>query len=101
MRTILLLTISNIFMTFAWYGHLKFRSEALWKVIMVRWEIAFFEYCFQVLLPILCRATEDYSRDHHTVGFSRLFSAISRRQIQMELWRRVCFYRGGGIFYLS
>ena len=48
MRTILLLTISNIFMTFGWYGHLKFRSEALWKVIMVSWGIAFFEYCFQV-----------------------------------------------------
>jgi len=48
MRTILLLTISNIFMTVAWYGHLKFRGEALWKVIMVSWGIAFFEYCFQV-----------------------------------------------------
>lgn len=48
MRTILLLTISNIFMTFAWYGHLKFRSAALWKVIMISWGIAFFEYCFQV-----------------------------------------------------
>ena len=48
MRTILLLTISNIFMTFAWYGHLRFRSEALWKVIMASWGIAFFEYCFQV-----------------------------------------------------
>lgn len=48
MRTTLLLTISNIFMTFAWYGHLKFRSEALWKVIMASWGIAFFEYCFQV-----------------------------------------------------
>ena len=48
MRTILLLTISNIFMTIAWYGHLKFRSAALWKVIVVSWGIAFFEYCFQV-----------------------------------------------------
>lgn len=48
MRTILLLTISNIFMTIAWYGHLKYRSEALWKVIAVSWGIAFFEYCFQV-----------------------------------------------------
>jgi hypothetical protein len=48
MRTILLLTISNIFMTFAWYGHLRFRSEALWKVIVASWGIAFFEYCFQV-----------------------------------------------------
>jgi uncharacterized protein (DUF486 family) len=48
MRTILLLTISNIFMTFAWYGHLKYRTSALWKVILVSWGIAFFEYCFQV-----------------------------------------------------
>jgi len=48
MRTILLLTISNVFMTFAWYGHLKFRNVALWKVVLVSWGIAFFEYCFQV-----------------------------------------------------
>lgn len=45
---ILLLTISNIFMTFAWYGHLKFKSTALWVVILVSWGIAFLEYCFQV-----------------------------------------------------
>lgn len=48
MMTILLLTISNIFMTFAWYGHLKYRQTALWKVIVVSWLIAFAEYCFQV-----------------------------------------------------
>ncbi len=48
MRTILLLTISNIFMTFAWYGHLKYRGVALWKVVLISWGIAFFEYCFQV-----------------------------------------------------
>ena len=48
MRTILLLSISNLFMTFAWYGHLKYRSEALWKVVLASWSIAFFEYCFQV-----------------------------------------------------
>ena len=35
MRTILLLTISNIFMTFAWYGHLKYRNVTLWKVVVV------------------------------------------------------------------
>lgn len=45
---ILLLTISNIFMTFAWYGHLKFKSTALWIVILVSWGIALLEYCFQV-----------------------------------------------------
>jgi len=48
MWTIVLLIVSNIFMTFAWYGHLRFRSEALWKVVLVSWAIAFFEYCFQV-----------------------------------------------------
>ncbi len=45
---IILLLISNIFMTFAWYGHLRFRSSALWIVVVVSWGIAFFEYCFQV-----------------------------------------------------
>lgn len=45
---IILLTISNVFMTFAWYGHLKFKGTALWIVILVSWGIALFEYCFQV-----------------------------------------------------
>jgi uncharacterized protein len=48
MRTILLVTCSNIFMTFAWYGHLKYRSAPLFKVIVISWLIAFAEYCFQV-----------------------------------------------------
>lgn len=48
MLTIVLLTVSNIFMTFAWYGHLKYRQSPLFKVILVSWLIAFFEYCFQV-----------------------------------------------------
>lgn len=45
---IILLTISNIFMTFAWYGHLKYKNSVLWVVILLSWGIAFFEYCFQV-----------------------------------------------------
>lgn len=48
MRTALLLLISNVFMTFAWYGHLKFKHSPLWVVVLVSWLIAFFEYCFQV-----------------------------------------------------
>jgi len=48
MRTIILLTISNLFMTTAWYGHLKFKEVALWKVVLISWLIAFVEYCFQV-----------------------------------------------------
>ena len=46
--TVALLTISNVFMTFAWYGHLRYRHTALWAAILVSWLIAFFEYCFQV-----------------------------------------------------
>ena len=48
MRAILLLTVSNIFMTIAWYGHLRFKHSALWKVILISWLVAFVEYCFQV-----------------------------------------------------
>jgi hypothetical protein len=48
MKTVILLTMSNIFMTFAWYGHLKFKQTALYKVILISWLIAFVEYCFQV-----------------------------------------------------
>ncbi|MBI1823821.1 MAG: DMT family protein [Nitrospirae bacterium] len=49
MTTILLLVLSNIFMTFAWYGHLKYGHDwSLWKAIVVSWAIAFFEYCLAV-----------------------------------------------------
>src|SRR4030043_477916 len=48
MKTIILLTISNIFMTIAWYGHLKHKESPLFKVILISWFIAFIEYCFQV-----------------------------------------------------
>lgn len=45
---ILLLIASNIFMTFAWYGHLRFKASPLWIVVMVSWGIAFFEYWLAV-----------------------------------------------------
>lgn len=48
MITILLLISSNIFMTIAWYGHLKYKNAPLFTVIVVSWLIAFAEYCFQV-----------------------------------------------------
>jgi hypothetical protein len=43
-----MLTASNIFMTFAWYGHLKYKGSALWLAVLVSWGIAFFEYCLAV-----------------------------------------------------
>ena len=45
---VLLLLASNVFMTFAWYGHLKFKTSPLWIVIFASWGIAFFEYCLMV-----------------------------------------------------
>ena len=49
MPTILLLFVSNVFMTFAWYGHLKdLRQKPVWIAIAASWGIAFFDYCFQV-----------------------------------------------------
>ena len=44
----ILLLFSNVFMTFAWYGQLKFPQTSLWKVILISWGIAFFEYCLAV-----------------------------------------------------
>lgn len=48
MKTILLLIASNVFMTIAWYGHLKDKGLPLWKAILISWFIAFFEYCLMV-----------------------------------------------------
>lgn len=48
MKTVILLVISNIFMTLAWYGHLKYKSSSLWIAIIASWGLAFFEYVFQV-----------------------------------------------------
>ncbi|NII25745.1 DMT family protein [Pseudoflavitalea sp. X16] len=48
MRTIILLLLSNIFMTIAWYGHLRQQHLPMWKAILVSWGIAFLEYCLMV-----------------------------------------------------
>lgn len=45
---ILLLLASNVFMTFAWYGHLKVEHRPIWLIVLVSWGIAFFEYCLAV-----------------------------------------------------
>jgi uncharacterized protein (DUF486 family) len=48
MKTISMLIVSNIFMTFAWYWHLKDKGIPIWKAIVISWGIAFFEYCLTV-----------------------------------------------------
>lgn len=81
---VLMLTISNVFMTFAWYGHLKFKSSALWLVILVSWGIAFFEYCFQV----------PANRIGHEV-----YSAVQLKTIQEVI--TLVVFSGFSIFYLK
>ncbi|HVZ25966.1 MAG TPA: DMT family protein [Sediminibacterium sp.] len=48
LRTVVLLLFSNMFMTYAWYGHLRNTGLPLWKAILMGWAIAFFEYCFMI-----------------------------------------------------
>lgn len=48
LTTVSLLILSNVFMTVAWYGHLRFMTLPLWLTVIASWGIAFFEYCFQV-----------------------------------------------------
>jgi len=68
MQTILLLLASNLFMTAAWYGHLRHREASLWVVVAVSWGIAFFEYCLQV--------------PANRIGYNAGFSAAELKTIQ-------------------
>lgn len=84
MYTIILLTISNVFMTFAWYGHLKFREVALWQVILISWLIALPEYVFQV--------------PANRIGYSQ-FSAVELKTIQEVITLTVFAFFS--VFYLG
>ncbi|MDX2001177.1 MAG: DMT family protein [Chitinophagales bacterium] len=84
MKTIVLLLISNVFMTFAWYGHLKFTHVALWKVVLVSWLIALLEYCFQV--------------PANRIGYGQ-FSAAQLKTIQEVITLLV--FAGFSLFYLK
>ena len=102
MTTIVLLTISNIFMTFAWYGHLKFRQAPLFKVILISWGIAFFEYCFQV--PANRIGSYEFSavqlktiQEVITLTFLGVLGAVSGRADQVELHRGICPDRCGSV----
>ncbi|MDR0310623.1 MAG: DMT family protein, partial [Acidobacteriota bacterium] len=82
--TIALLIGSNVFMTFAWYGHLKFPAVSMWKVILISWGIAFFEYCLQV--------------PANRVGFS-YFNAAELKTIQEVL--TLSIFMIFSVFYLG
>src|SRR5215208_4866397 len=74
--TAFLLTVSNVFMTFAWYGHLKFKRSAIWLAILVSWLIAFVEYCFQV----------PANRIGHNAGFPASHLKITQEAITLVVF---------------
>lgn len=85
LRTIGLLILSNIFMTFAWYGHLKQTGVPLWKAIIASWLIAFFEYCLMV----------PANRMGYTNGFSGFQLKITQEVITLVVFSLFA------IFYLK
>jgi len=85
LKTIALLTASNIFMTFAWYGHLRFKDMALWKVVIISWLIAFLEYCLMV----------PANRFGYSEGLSGLELKVTQEVITLVV------FAGFAIFYLK
>lgn len=83
-QTVGLLALSNLFMTAAWYGHLKYKTAPLFLVILISWGIAFFEYCLQV----------PANRIGH--GY---FSAPELKTIQEVL--TLLIFAGFSVFYLG
>lgn len=105
-QSIGLLFLSNIFMTFAWYGHLKnFKTSALWIAIMISWGIAFFEYCLQV--PANRIGSEHFSLPQLKVlqevitmivfaGFTVLYM---KQPIKLDfLWASLCMV--GAVYFM-
>ena len=85
MKTVLLLIVSNVFMTFAWYWHLKEKGIPLWKAIMISWFIAFFEYCLTV--------------PANRIGFASGWNGFQLKIIQEVITLVIfCFF---AVFYLK
>ncbi len=105
MRTVLLLIASNIFMTFAWYRHLKAQHDApLWMAILTSWGIAFFEYCLAVpanrmgygrfTLPQLKVLQEAIT----LVVFAAFAAFWMKQRLQLNhLWAALCLV--GAVFF--
>ena len=84
-KTVGLLIASNVFMTFAWYGHLKHKDSALWLAIIVSWAIAFFEYCLQV--------------PANRIGSNAGIPTVQLKTIQEVI--TLCVFAGFSVFYLN
>ena len=83
LKTVALLFASNVFMTFAWYGHLKYKASPLVIAILVSWGIAFFEYCLQV--------------PANRIG-SGVFSTVQLKTIQEII--TLCVFAGFSVWYM-
>jgi hypothetical protein len=81
---VVLLTSSNVFMTFAWYGHLKFRQAPLWQAVLASWGIAFFEY--MLMVPA------------NRIGYS-YYTATQLKIIQEVI--TLCVFSGFALLYLG
>ena len=107
MRTVVLLTISNLFMTFAWYGHLKYKSAPLLRVILISWAIAFVEYCFQVPANRIGHAQfsaaqlKTIQEVITLVVFSVFSVALPARRASLELRRRLPAHRRRRVLHLQ
>jgi hypothetical protein len=92
---IMLLFASNLFMTIAWYGHLRFKEVPLFGVIVVSWLIAFVEYCAAVpanrwgSAVYTTRAAQDNSGGDHTSHLRRLLDRLPQGTFDLELRDRV------------
>lgn len=104
--TIALLFLSNIFMTFAWYGHLKYKTTPLLIVIFIAWGIAFFEYCLQVpanrighgyFTGAQLKTIQEIITLVVFAGFSVLYL---HEPLKVEPLNRFRAYRAGGVFHV-
>jgi hypothetical protein len=91
---IVLLFLSNLFMTLAWYGHLKFKAVSLAVVILVSWGIAFVEYCFAVPANrqrrLFAGGAQDDSRGDHADRVRGLYGGVFQRAVALDAGRGLC-----------
>jgi uncharacterized protein (DUF486 family) len=83
----ILLVFSNIFMTYAWYGHLKdFKSKSLWIAILASWAVAFFEYCLQV--------------PANRIGFQQAGISLAQLKVMQEVIT-MCVFAAFAVIYMK
>ena len=102
-----LLLVSNVFMTFAWYGHLKFTDRPLWLVVVASWSIALVEYCFAVPAnrwghAVYSAAELKTMQEVITLAVFAIFSALYLKE-PMGLNQLIgfAFIAGGAFFVFS